>query len=56
MMRCPPFSYRAPSTIAEAAEILAVEGPGATLLAGGTDVIPGMKRRTQEPRVLVALR
>ena len=56
MMRCPPFVYRAPSTMAEAAEILAQEGPGATLLAGGTDVIPGMKRRTQEPRVLVSLR
>lgn len=56
MMRCPPFSYRAPSTIAEVAEILAAEGPSATLLGGGTDVIPGMKRRTQEPRVLVSLR
>lgn len=56
MMRCPPFVYRSPSTIEEAAAILAGEGERATLLAGGTDVIPGMKRRTQTPAVLVSLR
>jgi 4-hydroxybenzoyl-CoA reductase subunit beta len=55
-MRCPPFGYRAPATIAEAAAILASEGPGSRVLAGGTDLVPNMKRRHQNPSVLVALR
>ena len=56
MMRCPPFRYVTPATIEEAAAVLASEGPAAMLLAGGTDVIPGMKRRTVNPAVLVSLR
>jgi 4-hydroxybenzoyl-CoA reductase subunit beta len=56
MMRCPPFAYRAPATIAEATAILAGEGPRARVLAGGTDLVPNMKRRHQTPPVLVALR
>lgn len=56
MMRLPWFQYRAPRTLDEAARILADEGPGAMLLAGGTDLLPNMKRRHQEPAVLVALR
>ena len=56
MMRCPPFSYHAPATALEAAKILRAEGPSAVLIAGGTDVIPGMKRRTLEPKALVSLR
>jgi 4-hydroxybenzoyl-CoA reductase subunit beta len=56
MMRLPWFEYRAPRTLDEAARILAGEGPRAMLLAGGTDLLPNMKRRHQEPAVLVALR
>ncbi len=56
MMRASPFSYFAPITIGEVAKILAGEGPRALLLAGGTDLIPNMKRRTQTPAVLVSLR
>ncbi len=56
MMRLPWFEYRAPRTVAEAAAILAAEGPQAMLLAGGTDLLPNMKRRHQTPRVLVSLR
>ena len=55
MMRLPWFRYEAPRSIAEAARILAAEGPGATLIAGGTDLLPNMKRRQQAPRVLVSL-
>jgi 4-hydroxybenzoyl-CoA reductase subunit beta len=56
MMRLPPFRYRAARTLAEAADWLA-EAPGDTMLvAGGTDVLPNMKRRQQEPRTLVGLR
>jgi 4-hydroxybenzoyl-CoA reductase subunit beta len=56
MMRLPWFEYRAPRTVAEAAAILAAEGPGAMLIAGGTDLLPNMKRRHQAPRTLVSLR
>jgi len=56
MMRLPWFELRAPRSLAEAAKILAGEGPQAMLLAGGTDLIPNMKRRHQTPKVLVSLR
>ena len=56
MMRLPWFDYRAPRTIAEAARVLADEGPNAMLIAGGTDLLPNMKRRQQAPKVLVSLR
>jgi len=55
-MRLPWFEYRAPRSVAEAARILAGEGPGAMLVAGGTDLLPNMKRRHQSPSTLVALR
>jgi len=56
MMRLPYFVYRSPRSVAEAAEILAGEGPGAMLVAGGTDLLPNMKRRQQVPKTLVGLR
>ncbi|MBI4231412.1 MAG: FAD binding domain-containing protein [Planctomycetes bacterium] len=56
MMRLPPFRYRAPRTVTEAARILAGEGPQAQFVAGGTDLFPNMKRRQQTPKVLVGLR
>ena len=56
MMRLPWFEFRAPRSLAEAAKILAGEGPQAMLVAGGTDLIPNMKRRHQSPKTLVSLR
>ena len=56
MMRLPWFDYRAPRSVAEASKILAGEGPGAMLIAGGTDLLPNMKRRHQTPKVLVSLK
>ncbi len=56
MMRLPWFDYRAPRSVEEVARILAGEGPGAMLVAGGTDLLPNMKRRHQSPSTLVALR
>ena len=56
MMRLPWFEFRAPRSIAEAAKVLAGEGPQAMLIAGGTDLIPNMKRRHQSPKTLVSLR
>lgn len=56
MLRLPWFDYRAPRSVAEAARILAAEGPAAMAVAGGTDLLPNMKRRHQAPKVLVSLR
>jgi 4-hydroxybenzoyl-CoA reductase subunit beta len=56
MMRLPLFAFRAPSTLEEAARILHGEGPSAMPLAGGTDLLPNMKRRQQVPRTLLSLR
>ncbi len=56
MMRLPPFRYLAPTTAAETARILEGEGPAASVVAGGTDLYPNMKRRHQVPTTLVALK
>jgi len=56
MMRLPRFRYLAPATVREAAAVLSSEGPDAMLIAGGTDLLPNMKRRQQVPKVLVGLR
>jgi 4-hydroxybenzoyl-CoA reductase subunit beta len=56
MMRLPWFDYRAPGSALEAARILAAEGADAMVIAGGTDLLPNMKRRQQTPRTLVSLR
>jgi 4-hydroxybenzoyl-CoA reductase subunit beta len=56
MMRLPLFELRTPRTLEEAAQILEGEGSSAMPLAGGTDLLPNMKRRQQVPRTLVSLR
>src|SRR5216684_5183747 len=56
MMRLPLFEFRAPRTLQEAARILDGEGANAMPLAGGTDLLPNMKRRQQVPRTLMSLR
>ena len=55
MLRLPWFEHRAPRSVAEAAKMLADEGPRAMLIAGGTDLLPNMKRRHQAPQVLISL-
>ncbi|MBI2893383.1 MAG: FAD binding domain-containing protein [Deltaproteobacteria bacterium] len=55
MMRAPRFRYVAARSVGEAARALA-DDPGAMLLAGGTDVVPGIKRRQHAPSLLVSLR
>lgn len=56
MLRLPAFRYLAPATVDEAAAYLA-EAPRETmLLAGGTDLVPNMKRRQQTPQTIVGLR
>jgi 4-hydroxybenzoyl-CoA reductase subunit beta len=56
MMRLPPFSFHSPASVPEAAKILAEEGTEAMLLAGGTDLLPNMKRGQQQPKTLISLR
>ena len=55
MIRLPPFSYRRPVSIEEAATILSGEGPETRLVAGGTDLWPNMKRRHQKASTVVSL-
>jgi len=55
MMRLPPFRWVEPTTVEEAVEVLAGEGPSAMPIAGGTDLLPNMKRRQQTPATLVSL-
>jgi len=56
MLRLPPFTYLAPSTVDDAGNAMAEHGAQAMLVAGGTDLYPNMKRRQFEPTVLVGLR
>jgi 4-hydroxybenzoyl-CoA reductase subunit beta len=56
MMRLPHFRYCAPDTIREAVEQLAGAPATAMLVAGGTDLLPNMKRRQQCPATLIGLR
>ena len=56
MMRLPDFRYRAPRTIEDAAAWLAENPERTMVLAGGTDLLPNMKRRQQTPEIVVGLR
>jgi 4-hydroxybenzoyl-CoA reductase subunit beta len=56
MMRLPRFTYRAARSISEAVDLLAADPERTALVAGGTDILPNMKRRQQTPGVLVGLR
>ena len=55
MMRLPEFTLRTPRTIDEAAAWLAESPQDSMLIAGGTDLLPNMKRRQQTPRQVIAL-
>ena len=56
MMRLPYFQYHAPRSVREAADLLAASPDTTMLVAGGTDLLPNMKRRQQVPTTLVGLR
>ena len=56
MMRSPSFRYVGARSLAESVKALADAGPDAMLLAGGTDLVPNLKRRQQTPSVLVSLK
>lgn len=48
-----PFEYEAPTTLAEALDLLEEHGDDAKILAGGHSLIPMMKLRFAEPEVLI---
>lgn len=56
MLRLPAFQYIGARSLDEAAELLAEHGQKATVVAGGTDLYPNMKRRQQEPSIVIGLR
>src|SRR5882672_12331833 len=56
MLRLPQFRYFAARDVDEAATLLAEHDPRAVVVAGGTDLYPNMKRRQQEPAVVIGLR
>lgn len=55
MLRLPSFRYLEPRTLKEALRLKSESGPEAMYVAGGTDLYPNMKRRHQEPKVVISL-
>jgi 4-hydroxybenzoyl-CoA reductase subunit beta len=55
MLRLPSFTYLEPQTVADAVRWKADAGPAGAYVAGGTDLYPNMKRRQQEPKVVISL-
>ena len=51
-----PFAYARPATVAEALELLGHHGSDACLLAGGTDVVVGLRNRSLKPKVVIDLK
>jgi 4-hydroxybenzoyl-CoA reductase subunit beta len=54
MQRLPDFVVHRPASVLAAASLLAAE-PGARLLAGGTDLIPNLRRGIDQPPTLISL-
>src|SRR5882672_1183407 len=56
MLPLPRFDVVLPRTLAEALDTLAARGPGARLLAGGTDLVPNLKHGLLDVDTLVLLK
>ncbi|MES2488192.1 MAG: xanthine dehydrogenase family protein subunit M [Pseudomonadota bacterium] len=52
-MKPAPFDYFAPSSIAEACQLLSEAGGGATILAGGQTLMPLLALRMSQPFILI---
>jgi carbon-monoxide dehydrogenase medium subunit len=52
-MKLPPFEYEAPTTVAEAVDLLAEHLDEASVLAGGQSLIPLLALRLARPAVLI---
>jgi len=55
MMRLPKFALTSPETLEEASSLLAGLGSDAVVLAGGTDLIPNLKRRQHTVGTVISL-
>jgi 4-hydroxybenzoyl-CoA reductase subunit beta len=55
VLRLPQFSVESPRSVDAAVTLLGELGERARLVAGGTDLLPNMKHRIEEPEVLVSL-
>src|SRR5437868_2439528 len=53
LMKLPEVEYEAPTTVAEATDLLAVHGDEASVLAGGQSLIPLLALRLARPEVLI---
>jgi 4-hydroxybenzoyl-CoA reductase subunit beta len=56
MLRLPRFEHYAPKSISQAVKMRSELGPEALFVAGGTDVLPKMKRFQFQPKALISLR
>jgi carbon-monoxide dehydrogenase medium subunit len=52
-MKLPPVEYEAPTTVAEAVDLLAEHGDEASVLAGGQSLIPLLALRLARPEILI---
>lgn len=55
-MFLPDFAYHMPASLQEACALLAEKGPGAKVLAGGTDLLNKMKHGLAAPEALISLK
>ncbi len=55
-MFLPDFNYYIPASLQEACTLLAEKGPGAKVLAGGTDLLNKMKHGLAAPEVIISLK
>src|SRR5258708_35048851 len=51
-----PFDYARPGTLSEALALVSRHGSDACLLAGGTDVVVGLRNRSLKPKVVIDLK
>ena len=47
------FDYQRPGTVADAVALLELHGPDAQILAGGTDLVIGLRDRTVQPSAVI---
>jgi CO/xanthine dehydrogenase FAD-binding subunit len=50
------FEYARPETVGEAVGLLVEHGPDARILAGGTDLVIGLRNRWVEPKVVIDIK
>ncbi|MCG8420002.1 MAG: FAD binding domain-containing protein [Proteobacteria bacterium] len=53
MLRLPRFGVVTPQTVEDV--VAAINQPGARIIAGGTDLLPNLKHRLEQPALLVSL-